>query len=291
MPPQSSSDHPRAILEAHQLAANRRLGQNFLISSDLMDRLVAASNVGPGSTVLEIGTGLGRLTERLAAAARWVVSVEIDRGLWEAAQARLARLDNVRLVHSDFLESKHSISPAVADAVREATPDGPVRVVSNLPYQISSPALINLLEWEIDVVEIGVMLQAEVVDRLVAEPGSSDYGPLTVFASYHATMHEIMSLPPSAFWPRPEVSSKFLRLVARAPQAEARDYHVFRQVVNRLFQNRRKTISKGLSLGWDRETSRQVLAHTGLDGRRRPATLALEEFVALSDALVESGAG
>lgn len=284
-----STDHPREILQAHGLAANRRLGQNFLISTDLMDRLVEASHVGPQSVVLEVGTGLGRLTKRLARAARQVVTVEIDSGLYEVAGGRLSNLDNVRRIHSDFLESKHHISPAVTEAVRAAAGAGAVRVVSNLPYQISSPALINMLEWEIEVREMGVMLQAEVVDRLTAEPGTSEYGPLTVFASYHAEVEEVMTLSPSAFWPQPAVSSKFLRLIVRPPDPAAGGYETFRQVVRRLFQNRRKTIYKGLSIGWSRQVGREVLARTGLEGRRRPATLNTAEFVALSDAVREVG--
>ena len=286
MPCGASEDHPRVILQAHGLSPHRRFGQNFLVSTELMDRIVEASGVGSDTIVLEIGTGIGRLTQRLCEAAGAVVGVEIDRGLWELCSSRLNQCKNLQLIHGDFLDSKHVINPRVTEAVREQRGERAVQVVSNLPYQISSPALINLLEWEISVAQVDVMLQAEVVDRLLAGPGSSDYGPLTVFASYHGRVEEVMSLPPSAFWPRPQVSSKFIR-IRPEKRHRAADYSLFRQAVNCLFQSRRKTIYKGLSLGWDKETARAVLERLGWEGRRRPAKLAMEDFVTLSTALRE----
>lgn len=281
----SSSPHPRAILEEHGLAANPNLGQNFLVSTRLMDRIVDSAGIQPRSVVLEIGTGLGRLTERLCTAARAVISVEIDKGLWGLAKKRLTDRANLRLLHLDFLENKHTIAPAVEVAVETVDDDADIEVVSNLPYQISSPALINLLEWDRPVVGINVMLQAEVVDRLLAEPGTSEYGPLTVIARYHAAIEHLMTCPPSDFWPQPQVHSKFIRLVPEAQSKEAHSYDVFRRVVRKLFQSRRKTIYKGLSLAWDKQTARQAVEDLGWEGRRRPAKLSVEEFVELADAV------
>lgn len=285
MPTEKSSEHPRAILRAHGLAANRTLGQNFLVSTELMDQIVESAGIQPESVVLEIGAGLGRLTERLCQAARSVISVEIDKGLWKVASERLSSYKHLRLVHEDFLDNKHTINPAIDAAADEFGGDRSIHVVSNLPYQISSPALINLLEWDRKVIQIDVMLQAEVVDRLLADPGTSEYGPLTVYARYHATIESVLTLPPSAFWPQPQVSSKFIRLAPSTRDPGAADYAVFQRLVRKLFQSRRKTIYKGLSLAWDKTTARSALDAVGWDGRRRPAKLNVGDFIELANAL------
>jgi 16S rRNA (adenine1518-N6/adenine1519-N6)-dimethyltransferase len=285
MPASNPSEHPRTILQRHGLAANRNLGQNFLVSTTLMDRIVNSADIAPQSVALEIGTGLGRLTERLCRAARAVISVEIDKGLWELAGNRLSGRDNLRLLHLDFLENKHTISPAVETNVEALGADAGIHVVSNLPYQISSPAIINLLEWDRPVVQIDVMLQAEVVDRLLAAPGTSEYGPLTVTARYHAMIEPLMTCSPSDFWPRPRIQSKFIRLVPSEADEVVDDYAVFQRVVQKLFQSRRKTIYKGISLAWGKPTSRRALDELGWEGRRRPAKLSVDEFIELSNAI------
>ncbi len=285
MPTDNSSEHPRTILQRHGLAANRNLGQNFLVSTALMDRIVNSADITPQSVALEIGTGLGRLTERLCRAARAVISIEIDKGLWKLAGNRLSDRQNLRLLHLDFLENKHTISPAVERNVEALSTDAGIHVVSNLPYQISSPAIINLLEWDRPVMQIDVMLQAEVVDRLLADPGTSEYGPLTVTARYHAVIEPLMTCAPSDFWPQPRVQSKFIRLVPSETDVVADNYAVFQRVVQKLFQSRRKTIYKGISLAWDKPTSRRVLDRLGWEGRRRPARLCVDEFVELSNAI------
>jgi 16S rRNA (adenine1518-N6/adenine1519-N6)-dimethyltransferase len=277
--------HPRDVLRAHGLAANQKLGQNFLLSADVADRIVREARVGPQDAVLEIGTGLGQLTERLARAAAAVVTVEIDRGLCEIAKSRLAPYPNVILLHADFLESKHRINPLVTDAVRSAGGGRVSKVVSNLPYQICSPAVINLLEWELPVAEMDVMLQAEVVERLAAGPGTSEYGPLTVFVAYRAAVEVLFPLPPSAFWPQPAVSSQFVRIVPHAPQTEARSYDMFSQAVNKLFQSRRKTLSRALKIGWGDDVAGKVIRDVSLEPTRRPDTLTVAEFVSIADAL------
>ncbi|MDP6439822.1 MAG: 16S rRNA (adenine(1518)-N(6)/adenine(1519)-N(6))-dimethyltransferase RsmA [Candidatus Brocadiia bacterium] len=221
MSARQNSEHPKPILQRLGIRPRRRLGQNFLISDQLLDRIVELAGVGPEDAVLEIGTGLGRLTARLADRARAVVSVEIDPGLYAAALDRLAGLENVTLVNADFLARKHLINPEVERALRQAAGDGPFKVVANLPYQISSPGIINLLEWEPQPAEIDVMLQAEVADRLTAGPGTPQYGPLTVFAAYWADVERLMKVPPSAFWPQPQVGSAFVRITPRTSKPEA----------------------------------------------------------------------
>ena len=277
--------HPRDLLRDRGLFARRSLGQNFLLSDKVAARIVEEARVGPGDVVLEIGTGLGNLTGRLAAKARAVITVEIDRGLCEIAAERLAGCPNVKLLCADFLESKHRINPAVTEAVRSAGGGRPVKVVSNLPYQISSPAIVNMLEWETPVAEMDVMLQREVVERLMASAGTAQYGPLTVFVTCLAEVERLFSLPPNAFWPRPAVWSDFVRIVPRPPRLRAHDYRTFSEVVNKLFQSRRKTLARALEQGWGRESARKVLDTLGLDRAQRPERLSLEDFIRIADVL------
>ena len=288
MRPPHASDHPRDILRERGLVARRRLGQSFLVSPTIMARVVEACQIGAGDVVLEIGTGLGHLTEHLAERAAAVVSVEIDRGFCDVARDRLAGHAHVTLLCADFLASKHRINPVVTDTVRKVAAGRPVKVASNLPYQISSAAIVNLLEWEVPVNEIAVMLQAEVADRLRARPGTAQYGPLTVFAVYRAEVEELFTVPASAFWPRPAVHSAFVRLVPRPPACVARSYETFSEAVNRLFQCRRKTLARALHVGWKDLDAGRLLASLSLDPVRRPETLSLEEFVSIANALAES---
>ena len=250
-----------------------------------MDRIVEAARVEPDDVVLEIGTGLGRLTARLAARACAVVSVEVDERLCQIASLHLAEFANVKLICCDFLASKHRISPAVTAAVLIYSNGHRIKVVSNLPYQISSPAVINLLEWEVRLAEIDVMLQSEVMERLTARPGEAEYGPLTVFACYHAVIEKLFSFPPSAFWPRPAVLSSFVKVTPRSPVHPAQSYQVFSEVVNKLLQNRRKTLSHALQLGWGRAKTQLVLDTLQIDPALRPGRLTVDGFVRIADAL------
>ena len=284
MSPDHASEHPRDILHSHGLRARRSAGQNFLLSPKVAARIVQEARVGPQDVVLEIGTGLGQLTVPLAQAAHAVVSVEIDRGFCEIARERLEALSNVVLLCADFLASKHCINPAVSEAVLPLTQGHPLKVVSNLPFQISSPALINLLEWEV-AAEMDVMLQKEVVERLTAHPGAAAYGPLTVFTAYWAQVEEVFSLPPTAFWPQPAVSSAFVRLTPRAPCPRAENYQVFSEAVRKLFQSRRKTLRRALEQGWGRPSAQLVMSALPLDRTVRPDRLAVEDFVRIGDVL------
>ncbi|MDP6107142.1 MAG: 16S rRNA (adenine(1518)-N(6)/adenine(1519)-N(6))-dimethyltransferase RsmA [Candidatus Brocadiia bacterium] len=313
-----NSEHPKPILQRLGIRPRRRLGQNFLISDQLLDRIVEAACVGPEDVVLEIGTGLGRLTMRLACRARAVVSVEIDPGLYAAARDRLACVENATLVNADFLARKHLINPEVGRALRQTATDGPFKVVANLPYQISSPGIINLLEWEPQPTEMDVMLQAEVADRLTASPGTPQYGPLTVFAAYWADVERLMKVPPSAFWPQPQVASAFVRITPRSPGPEATilpegdcaarglsaqerllhlpkggsaaRYVVFSRVANKLLQNRRKGLGRALEMGWGRDLAGAVLSRLGLERAVRPDQLAPGDFLRIADDIYDAEA-
>ena len=285
-----SLDHPRDILRAAGVRPRHALGQNFLVSPQNLDRIVEAARIESDDVVLEIGTGLGTLTARLSARAHAVVSVEIDERLYRTACSRLAESRNVKLICADFLASKHRINPEVEAAVLGCRGERRVKVVANLPYQISSPAVVNLLEWKVPLAEIDVMLQLEVSERITACPGEAAYGPLTVFCTYHAEAERLFTLPPSAFWPRPAVSSSFLRITPCLPKHHAEDYQVFSEVVNRLLQSRRKTLARAFEVAWGRAEARLVLEKLRLDPALRPGELAVADFVRIANVFTSYGA-
>ena len=256
----AASTHPRQLLNAFGAKPRKGMGQNFLVSARTMDRMVLLAGVDSNDVVLEIGTGLGRLTERLARKAAHVVTVEVDARLARIASARLADFANVRLLGCDFLRGKHRINPLVTDAVEQAQSGAKwLKVVSDLPYRISSPAVVCLLEWGVPLQGIHVMLQSDVADRLLGPPGSKQYGALTVFVQYRARVERLFSLPPEAFWPSPKVCSSFVRIVPSTPHPAAADYEAFRAAVSILFQNRRKTLGRALLIGWGHEAARRIL--------------------------------
>jgi len=280
------STHPRETLREHGLWASKYRGQNFLVSTSAMERIVESAAVRPDEAVLEVGAGLGRLTARIAAEAGHVVSVEVDEGLYEVAQRNLAGFGNVTLLLCDFLESKHSIEPAVTEAVRDAVRDTarPLKVVSNLPYSISSPAAVNLLEWELEPAEMYLTLQREVADRMTAEPGTSAYGPLTVFVRYWAEAEVLFNPGRTDFWPVPEVTSSFVHLARRPERDRDESYDAFARTVRELFTYRRKTVRKALRLAVGTDRARRILDTCGLDGHTRVAKLTVADFEAIAAA-------
>lgn len=284
--------HPREILLGHGLRPRKAFGQNFLVAGADLDRVADAAELGPDDVALEVGTGLGHLTERLAARAGFVVSVEVDRGLHRVASERLRGLGNVALVCADFLESKHRIAPEVTEAVRDALSrrPGPLKAVSNLPYNISSPAIVNLLEWEPSTLPAGklrvgsmwLMVQKEVAERLTAAPGTDQYGPLTVAVDYWATVQPIFRLPPQAFWPMPEVSSVLVAVARRPERVRTEGYEAFTKAVRRLFGGRRKTLGTLVRAGWGASAVDAVRDGLRLDLRARPQTLTTAQFEAIA---------
>ncbi len=276
--------HPRRVLEAHGLRARRAFGQNFLVAAADFDRIVETAGVRADEAVLEIGPGLGALTARLAARARRVVAVEVDRGLHAVATETLRAFDNVDLLLGDFLAGKHSINPEVTCAARAAVePTGlPLKVVSNLPYSISSPAIVCLLEWEVPVGEMYLMLQEEVAQRATASPGGKEYGPLTVTVGYWAEAEVRFTLGRGAFWPAPQVRSALVRVAKRPGPADAAEYAAFSALVARLFSQRRKTIARTLREGWGAERALAALASLGIAETARVEELSVEQLRALA---------
>jgi 16S rRNA (adenine1518-N6/adenine1519-N6)-dimethyltransferase len=273
----------RDILARHGLAANRELGQNFLIDEALAARLVTLSGVDREDAVIEIGTGLGVMTRALAARARRVVTLEIDAGLVRALRAEALLPENVELRHVDAL---------TVDLAALAAALGPsVRVVGNLPYAISSPLLRRLLDARERLRGWSVMLQRELAERLVAEPGTRAYGSLTVLHRLTVQVDRVMDLKPGCFFPVPGVLSSFLRITPRTDETPDRAALArVERVARAAFSARRKTLANALrgGLGGDPDAARiaRALAAVGLDPKIRAERVDAARFVALTDALL-----
>ncbi len=278
----------KSVLCRNNLSPNKLLGQNFLVSKHVFSKILNCARLTSEDTVLEIGAGIGRLTSLLADRCRKVISVEIDSGLFKIASQRLKGREDVFLIHGDLLDGKHHISDEVTHSLRRVHQSGPIKVVANLPYQISSPAIINILEWEIAVGRMCVMLQKEVAERLTAVPGQSEYGPLSVFAGYRADMTVFAEVAPSEFWPQPEVRSALVDIVRREPEITAGEYRVFSKLVNLLFQNRRKMLRKGLKMGFGGDAANRLIEKSGINEKKRPGELTTAELVHLANLLTET---
>jgi 16S rRNA (adenine1518-N6/adenine1519-N6)-dimethyltransferase len=275
----------RAVLARHGLLARRDLGQNFLVDEALARKLVTLAGVGSGDTVIEIGTGLGILTRALSRSARRVVTFEVDAGLVEAVRAEGGLPGNVEAHHADIRRVD------LGDWIRAAAP--PVRVVANLPYSIASPLLRTLLGLRDRLSGWSVMLQREVADRLLADPGSEDYTGLGVLHRLTVRVERALDLHPACFFPRPNVHSTFLRITRlEAPLLRDDELEWVEKVVRAAFGHRRKTLANALrhaGIAADAARIAEVLATLDLDPRVRGEALAPESLLRLARALAASG--
>ncbi len=295
------------LLSAAGVLPNRRLGQHFLVDLNLMRLLVDSAQIGPSDVVLEIGTGTGSLTEGLAERAGHVVTVELDPTLAGIAQARLAQANNVQIINADVLSGKGTIHPAVTDAVTQAQarlpeqgperPKGPKErtaasgrflLVSNLPYDVASPVMINLVKGPLLADVMLVTVQREVADRMTARPGGRDYGTLSIFLQATGKVEMLRVLKPSVFWPPPGVDSAMVRY-ARDNDRSRRilDIGLFGHVVSLFMGHRRKMLRACLKqappeLG-GRDLWPKIFELNAIDPTRRPEELAPEHYVDLAN--------
>ncbi len=274
-----SAAEVRAILARHGLRAHRSRGQNFLVDEALAARLVDLAGVEAGGGVLEIGTGLGVLTRALAARAARVVTLEVDAGIVRALRAEAALPANVELIHADVLRT--DLAALLGGLGR------PARVVANLPYSISAPVLRQLLELRDRLVDWSVMLQREVGRRLVAPPGSRDYGSLGVLHGLVVRVEPKLELPPGCFYPVPRVRSSFLRIAPLAePLVAPGELAAVETILRRAFGMRRKTLANALrKLAASPESLARALDQAGIDRLARAEQLPAARFVALARAL------
>jgi 16S rRNA (adenine1518-N6/adenine1519-N6)-dimethyltransferase len=219
-------------------------GQNFLIDLNLLDLLVRTADLGPKDVVLEVGTGMGSLTGRMAQLAAGVVTIEIDPRLFALAGEELSGLANVMMLHQDALKNKNTIHPAVLEAVRQkldAHPGSQLKLVANLPYNIATPILSNLLLTNPVPVSMTATIQRELADRIVAAPGTKDYSALSIWMQALCAIEIVREMPPQVFWPRPKVHSAILHILPNpAKRAQLGDLAFFHDFVRSLFFHRRK---------------------------------------------------
>lgn len=270
-----------ALIKAHDFSFKKRFGQNFLIDSHVLDKIIRGAEIGKEDAVLEIGPGIGTLTQALCEAAGEVTAVEIDRDLIPILEKTLAAYDNARIINEDILKLDLS-----------AISEKPLKVVANLPYYITTPIIMGLFESGAPLLSITVMVQKEVADRMQAAPGGKDYGALSLAVQYYAEAEIIANVPPNCFIPRPGVGSAVIRLTKHAaPPVQPKDEKFMFRLIRAAFAQRRKTLVNTLrndsSLSYSREQLETVLAAMGLPAAVRGERLSLAEFAELSDRLME----
>ncbi len=274
----------RDVLERHKFVWQKKYGQNFLVDPAVLETIVAVAGITEEDLVLEIGPGIGTMTQYLCVYAREVVAVEIDRKLIPVLAETLQGYPNVEVIHQDILKVD------IPKLVAERNGGKPIKIVANLPYYITTPILMKLLEKRVPCESITVMVQREVADRMQAGPGSKDYGALSLAVQYYAEPQVMASVSPKSFMPRPSVDSAVVRLDARSgPAVKVGDEQLLFQLIRASFNQRRKTLANGLKnaeeLAFSREEIEQAIVAIGKPLTVRGETLTLAEFAALSDAL------
>ena len=266
----------------------RDLGQNFLIDMNLQRVLLDAARIGPDDVVLEVGTGTGGLTQQMAPLAAAIVSVEVDRHLHQLAAEQLRQFPNVTLLLTDVLKSKSRIEPAVLEAVQRQLHDGPSRrlkLVANLPFNVATPLISDLLALDRPPSTMTVTVQKEVADRIVAQPGTKDYSALAIWVQCQCRAEVLRVLPPSVFWPRPKVSSAFLQITLDENlRQRIPDRAFFHAFTRSMFLHRRKVLRSQLlnaQKRFDKDQVDHLLASLGLEPTLRAERLRPEDMLRL----------
>lgn len=264
------------ICKRFDIKMSKKLGQNFLIKHGIVDEIVHAAELTPGEPVLEVGPGIGTLTQGLAQSGADVTAIELDRRLLEVLDTTLASYDNVRIIHGDVLKLD---VPSIMN-------HKPFKVVANLPYYITTPIIMSLLESKLPIERLVVMVQKEVALRMVAKPGTKDYGALSVAVQYYTEPDIVLDVPPKSFLPAPAVTSSVIRCVLRdKPPVDVIDEKLFFRVVKAGFAQRRKTFSNTMkTTGLSKDRIEELLAKANIDGQRRGETFTLQEFADVANA-------
>ena len=271
-----------AVLQRYGFNFQKKYGQNFLIDTHVLDKIIGAAQIGPDDFVLEIGPGIGTMTQYLAEAAREVVAVEIDTKLIPILQDTLK--DNVTVLNEDILKVD------IRKIAEEKNGGKPIKVVANLPYYITTPIIMGLFESEVPLDSITVMVQKEVADRMQVGPGTKDYGALSLAVQYYAEPYIVANVPPNCFIPRPAVGSAVIRLTRyQEKPVKVNDASFMFKIIRASFNQRRKTLQNGLynssELRIPKEKTVAALEEMGLTPTIRGEKLSLEEFAQLSDIL------
>lgn len=264
------------ICKRFDIKMSKKLGQNFLIKRGIVDEIVKAADLQEGEPVLEIGPGIGTLTQGLAQSGANVTAIELDTRLLEVLDTTLAQYSNVTIVHGDVLKLD---VPSIMN-------NEPFKVVANLPYYITTPIIMSLLESRLPIERLVVMVQKEVALRMVAKPGTKDYGALSVAVQYYTKPDIVLDVPPKSFLPAPAVTSSVIRCVLRnKPPVDVVDEKLFFRVVKAGFAQRRKTFANTMkTTGLSKDRIEELLAKANIDGQRRGETFTLQEFADVANA-------
>ncbi|WIF95949.1 16S rRNA (adenine(1518)-N(6)/adenine(1519)-N(6))-dimethyltransferase RsmA [Caminicella sporogenes] len=277
-----SSKKTKEIVKKYGFQFSKSLGQNFLIDENIIYKIIDGAQIGKEDVVIEVGPGIGTLTQYLAERAKKVLAIEIDKNLIPILEGEtLKGYENVEVVNADVLKVD------IIKLIYEKLDGQKVKVVANLPYYVTTPIIMRFLEEEIPVKDIVVMVQKEVADRMQARPNTKDYGALTVAVQYYCKPHVITKVPRSVFIPQPKVESTVIRLkVLDKPKVEVEDREIFFKVVKASFAKRRKTLLNSLSmssLGLDKEEIKKVLSMSSISEKRRAESLTIQEFAVLAN--------
>lgn len=272
------------VLKKYGFVFNKRFGQNFLIDAHVLDKIIAAADLTEDDVVLEVGPGIGTMTEALSAHAGKVYAVEIDDKLIPILKETLADCENVTLIHDDILKVD-------LKALSDENGGKPLKVVANLPYYITTPIVMGLLEGGAPVESITVMVQKEVAERMQAEPGTKEYGALSLAVRYYAEPYIAANVPPNCFMPRPDVASQVIRLTKHdKPPVRVKDAEMLFRLIRASFNLRRKTLANGLrnaNLGFTKEEIEEAVRRLQKGENVRGETLSLQDFAVLSDIFTE----
>lgn len=284
----SRSAREAGIKRKYGFHNSKSLGQNFLTDDSVIDDIAAASKIGPEDLVIEIGPGMGVLTAAVADYAGRVVAIEVDKRLIPVLHETLADCDNIEIVNADIMKTDLN---EIIEKYGIPGPEGKVRIVGNLPYYITTPILMMLLESRIPAETITIMMQKEVAERIMADPGSRTYGALTVAVSYYCVPSIVREVSKECFSPVPKVDSTVLRLDMRHEKpVTVRSEALLFETVKAGFGKRRKTMANAITglRGLEKGMAASVLEKAGIDPKRRAETLSLEDFAALADAVYEA---
>lgn len=275
------------VIKKYEFCFQKKFGQNFLIDGHVLDKIIAGAGVTKDDMVLEIGPGIGTMTQYLAEAAGKVVAVEIDRNLLPILQETLADYDNVKVIHADVL------SLDLEKLVQEENGGRPIKVVANLPYYITTPIIMALFEQHVPLANVTVMVQKEVAARMKSGPGSKDYGALSLAVQYYAESYIVANVPCNCFMPRPNVDSAVIRLTRyEEPPVQVKDEKMLFKIIRASFNQRRKTLQNGLNnsseLNFTKDQIAAAIAEAGFSPSVRGEALTLEQFAKLTDILLKA---
>lgn len=274
------------VLRKYEFVFQKKYGQNFLIDTHVLDKIINAAKITKDDFVLEIGPGIGTMTQYLASSAREVFAVEIDRALIPILEDTLSEYENVTILNEDILKVD------IRKLAEERNQGRPIKVVANLPYYITTPIIMGLFEEEVPVESITVMVQKEVADRMQTGPGSKDYGALSLAVQYYASPYIVANVPPNCFMPRPKVGSAVIRLSRHEkPPVDVKDPRLMFRIIRASFNQRRKTLVNGLKnaqdLDFTKEEIERAVSACGFPAGIRGEALTLQNFADLANCLSE----